>query len=430
MIKILIAVALLCAAVFLGPRLADSQGFVHIATDNYIIETSLTTAIILALVAFVVLHIVVNLLNRSIKLPRSTSNWFARRRNKKQQAILGEAFLAYEEGAYQRALGLVRKYGAKGTLPASLLFLGAKSSFKLGDLVGCRNYLDQAEQTPSGSLLACRLLRAKLNLRLGNAQAALENLDQVKKDSYTNAITSKLLSECYEQEGEYDKLIGILPQLKKLKLLNDEEYQAALLKAIKAVVATSQDSNSLVGLINKLSRSERGDAELMTPIVTKLVALGDTVNAAKYTTSLLKHSAATPLLEAIATWREAVPAVLKELTRQEKQNSVGAQTNQPLLKALANLELKEGKLSEAKEHLQQAFTLGKSPELYLLAAELNERLAQYDEATKFFALAVRDQSFAPVPVEPETKDEEPKDEAKEEAEQPAESKEETEQKSA
>ena len=137
MIKILIAVALLCAAVFLGPRLADSQGFVHIATDNYIIETSLTTAIILALVAFVVLHIVVNLLNRSIKLPRSTSNWFARRRNKKQQAILGEAFLAYEEGAYQRALGLVRKYGAKGDLPASLLFLGAKSSFKLGDLAGC-----------------------------------------------------------------------------------------------------------------------------------------------------------------------------------------------------------------------------------------------------------------------------------------------------
>ena len=194
------------------------------------------------------------------------------------------------------------------------------------------------------------------------------------------------------------------------------------------MLATSQDSNSLVGLINKLSRSERGDAELMTPIVTKLVALGDTVNAAKYTTTMLKHSAATPLLEAIASWREAVPAVLKELKRQEQQNSVGAQTNQPLLKALANLELKEGKTNEAKEHLQQAFTLGKSPELYLLAAELNERLAQYDEATKFFALAVRDQSFAPVPVEPETKQEDKAAETKEEAE--AETKTEAEQKSA
>lgn len=399
MIKILIAVALLCAAVFLGPRLADSQGFVHIATDNYIVETSLTTAIILALVAFVVLHVIVNLLNRSIKLPRSTSNWLSRRRNRKQQALLGEAFLAYEEGAYQRALGLVRKYGAKGDLPASLLFLGAKSSFKLGDLAGCRNYLDQAEQTPSGSQLACLLLRAKLNLKLGNAQAALENLEQVKKDSYTNAITTQLLSECYEQEGDYDKLLGLLPQLKKLKLVSADDYQALLLKVITAQVDKTQDSNSLVALTNNLSRSERSDAEVMTPIITKLVALGDTVNAGKFATALLKHSAATPLLEAIATWREAVPAVLKELTRQEQQNQIGASTNLPLIKALANLELKSGQLSQAKEHLKQAFTLGKGPELYLLAAELNERLAQYDEATKFFALAVRDQSFAPEAAE-------------------------------
>ena len=399
MIKILLAVALLCAAVFLGPRLADSQGFVHIATDNYIVETSLTTAIILALVAFLVLHVLINLLNRSVKLPRSTSRWFTKRRQHKQQLLLGEAFLAYEEGAYQRALGLIRKYGSKGELPASLLFLAAKSAFKLGDLVNCRTYLDQAEQSPSSSQLACHLLRAKLNLKLGNAPAALENLDQVKKDSYTNAITTKLLSECYEQEGEYDKLISLLPQIKKLKLLDDDAYQALTQRTLGALVERTQDSNTVVSLINKLSRAERADASLMTPLITKLVALGDSVNAGKYATSLLKHSGAEPLIEAIATWREAVPAVLAELTRQEKQNQVGAQTNLPLLKALANLELKADKLSEAKAHLKQAFSLGKGPELYLLAAELNERLAQYDEATKFFALAVRDQSFAPAPIE-------------------------------
>ena len=73
MIKILIAVGLLCAAVFLGPRLADSQGFVHIATEGYIIETSLTTAIIIAFVSFVVLHVLVNIINRSVSLPKSTA---------------------------------------------------------------------------------------------------------------------------------------------------------------------------------------------------------------------------------------------------------------------------------------------------------------------------------------------------------------------
>ena len=95
MIKIIIAVLLLCGAVFLGPRLADSQGFVHIATECYIIETSLTTAIILAIVSFVVLHIVVNLINRSIRLPKLTARWFVNRKAKKLQSLQNEAFLAW-----------------------------------------------------------------------------------------------------------------------------------------------------------------------------------------------------------------------------------------------------------------------------------------------------------------------------------------------
>ena len=47
MIKLIAFIVITSIAIILGPMLADSQGFVHIATNTHIVETSLTTAIVL-----------------------------------------------------------------------------------------------------------------------------------------------------------------------------------------------------------------------------------------------------------------------------------------------------------------------------------------------------------------------------------------------
>ena len=47
MMRFLIFLAVICAAVVLGPMLSDSQGFVHMVVGNYVIETSVTTAVII-----------------------------------------------------------------------------------------------------------------------------------------------------------------------------------------------------------------------------------------------------------------------------------------------------------------------------------------------------------------------------------------------
>lgn len=390
MIKILIAVALLCGAVFLGPRLADSQGFVHIATEGYIIETSLTTAIIIAFISFVVLHVLINIINRSISLPQSTARWFGHRKVKKQHNLQNEAFQAYEEGAYNRALALIKKSGSRKDLPANCLFLGAKCAFKLGDLESCRNFLDLAEQSPECSQTACKILRAKLNLKIGNYNAAIENLDGVKQDSYTQAVTTKLLYECYQLAGDEEKIAELLPTLKKLKLIDEQELQAIVLKNNSIKTEKAQSVDELVNLISSLERSERHDSAVMTPIISKLIKLGDTTHSGKYAQDILRHNVTPEFLESISRWSAAVPSVLEELTKQAQGNEIGSQTNVPLLKALANMEMKSDKLAEAKEHLKQALDVTKDRDLYVLAAELNERLDRYDEATKFFALALKD----------------------------------------
>lgn len=390
MIKILIAVGLLCAAVFLGPRLADSQGFVHIATDSYIIETSLTTAIIIAFVSFVVLHVLVNIINRSVSLPKSTARWFGNRKVKKQLNLQNEAFLAYEEGAYNRALALINKSSNRADLPANCMFLGAKCAFKLGDLESCRNFLDLAEQSKNCSESAYKILRAKLNLKIGNYNAAIENLEHVKKDSYTQAIITKLLYECYKMAGDDEKIASLLPSLKKLDLIDNDEAGSIVLNSNRSKIESAKSVEEIQSIISNLGRSARHDPTIMAPIIIKLIKLGETNISGKYALDILRHNVTPTFLESISRWSAAVPLVLEELSKQAQGNEIGSQTNVPLLKALANMEMKSDKLAEAKEHLKQALEVTKDRDLYLLAAELNERLDRYDEATKFFALALKD----------------------------------------
>ena len=399
MIKIIIAVLLLCGAVFLGPRLADSQGFVHIATECYIIETSLTTAIILAIVSFVVLHIVVNLINRSIRLPKLTARWFVNRKAKKLQILQNEAFLAFDEGAYNRALGLLKKIGPRASLPVPFLLLGAKCAFAQGDLDSCRQFLDQAESSKDTSNVACKLLRAKLNLKIGNAEAALENISSLGLDSHDASVV-KMLYNCYLSEKQFDKIKELLPTLVKLKMVDDDEASLIAQGYAQDAVQECKDEVAVDTVINSLSKSERNNAMVMAPVVTRLVALGAVDKASKLTVGLLRRSDnhQEVLLNAIATWSVAAPEVFKELSEQESNNAIGSQTNVPLLKALANLELKDGKLSEAKTHLSKALTMDKSTDLYVLAAELNERLSHFDEAAKFFALALKNKADAQLPA--------------------------------
>lgn len=380
---------MLCAAVFIGPRLADSQGFVHIATDTYIVETSLTTASIILVVSFFVLHFVLNLIMGSVKIPKITANWFSKRSSKKKIALQNEAFLAYEEGAYARSLALIKKAGSEKEVPANCLLLAAKCAFNLNDLDACRNYIDQAEKHSSTSIAACKILRAKLNIKVGNTQAAIDNLDEIKRDSYTSAISTKLLYECYTKENNFEKLHELVTSLKKHDLATKEEIEKINSKYIDYRLNKASSIDEINAVVNSLDRNLRQDPSVMGPIIRKMVELGDLNHASKYATKILAGHSTPEFLESIATWKMSVPSVLNELQKMVQNNAIGSQINVPLLKALANLELQSGQLTEAQGHLNQALEISKTPDLYLMAARVNENLKQFEDATKFFSLAVK-----------------------------------------
>lgn len=387
MIKIIIALAFLCAAIFLGPRLADSQGFVHIATNNYIIETSVTTALIIAVISFLVLHFVLNVLFSSIHLPSVMKRWFGANAAKRRLRLQNEAFVAFEEGSYARALSLLKQSGKK-RLPTHCLFLGAKCAFESDNLEACRDYLDQAERRKDTSLTACKLLRAKLNLRLDNVEAALENLESLEKDSYSSALITRLLYRCYEKEGDYAKINELLPNLKHLKLFDETTLEHITLNCLAFQLSNTKDPQEVMALVDKLSRNEKNKISFMLPVVKQLLKLNASDKATRLVSNLMKSPSpneANEIYGALAEWPEASDSLLQLLLSKSSDTNGD---NAPLLMALANLEMRSEKLEDAKSHVEKALELAPSREGYMLAAEVNKRTNNTDEANKYLSLAL------------------------------------------
>ena len=78
MLTLILVLAVLCLAVIAGPHLADHQGFVHIVAGDYVIECSLTTAVIVILVGCALLYLVLSLIAYFLSMPGGISRWLGR----------------------------------------------------------------------------------------------------------------------------------------------------------------------------------------------------------------------------------------------------------------------------------------------------------------------------------------------------------------
>lgn len=387
--KILILLIIAGAAIFVGPYLSDEQGFVHIAAGEYVIETSLTTAIILLFVAFIVFYLVLRALLNIKATPKVFGVFLNKRAQKKALNQTRQALIWYEEGAYEKALAAIKKLHRKGKATLDALFVGARSACELGQYDLTRSYLDEAQKLSKHSYLSASLIRAELNLKIGNAQAALEILDELKSSGHRGKLIAALTYECYKKQNDYQALKKLSPSLVRYNLMTKQEADAINESSIGDSLSSYGSIEQLQGLYKSLSRAEKQNSAICGPIMDKMIALGAIPQAKKICLDLLKHRQDPEILERISRWEISVPEVLKALNNLESRNLIASQVNVPLLKAIGNLQLHEGQLKEAQEHYAKALELVKSPDIYLKLASILSAQRLYDKAASCYEKALK-----------------------------------------
>jgi len=386
MIKLLIFIVFTCAAIFLGPKMADSQGFVHVATSGTIVETSLTTAIILYISSIILAIFIYSLCKKILSMPKGTIRAFRSRSNKKKLSLQDEAIICFEQGEYQNALALLKHTSSLENMSERSLLIAAQSAFYIGLYDYTRQALDEAQSRSKQAKLAANVVRAKLNYNIGNVGVALEYLDQCG-GAVKNKTIYKLYLDCYLKQNNYEKISEILKDLVKHEIINKETANTYYLRYLEDKLSKAKSSDDIDYLYKKLPKVYRKNTKILGAFVYKFISFGSVNRACEFSLELLKENVDPTFLESIANWEIAIPDVLVALKKYASKNIITTQVNLPLLKAMANLEYKSGLLQDALADYKQALSIESDAQVYLRMGVILSTLQRYPEATECYSRA-------------------------------------------
>lgn len=386
MIKLLLFVFSICLAIILGPLLADSQGFVHIATNSTIIELSLTTAIVLYVCSVIVITLICSVSKKIIAMPKGTINAFKLRAKKKKLTLEDQAIINFEQGEYEVALGLLKHTSNLKNMSERSLLIAAQSAFNIGLYDYTRQALDEAQSRSKQAKLAADVIRAKLNYNIGNSKVALEYLDGTN-GSIKNKSVYKLYLDCYLMNQDYEKVVSISKELLKFGVVTPEQNQKYFLSYVESKLREAKSVDDVELVFKKLSKADRKQTKILGAFIFEFLKFGNVNRARELSLDLLKDNLDPVFLNSIANWEIAIPDVLVALKKYANKNIITTQVNLPLLKAMANLEYKSGLLQDALADYKQALSIEIDPQVCLRIGVILTTLQQYAEATEYYSKA-------------------------------------------
>ena len=386
MIKLLTFIILTSAAVILGPMLADTQGYVHISTTSHVIETSITTAFTVYLFSLITIFIVYFVVKKIISIPKGALTAFRVRAKIKNHSIQDEAIIKFEQGEYERVLSLLEHADPIEHMTEKSLLIAAQAAFFTGNYEFTRQALNEAESRGKDARIAANIIRAKLNYKIGNVKAALEFLDKNDK-KFLNQNVLKLYYDCYNSLNDLEKLQEITPHLLKFKVIDEQQAHEIYVRQVEAKLTSTTNVDELNKVLKKLPKAEKKDPKIMGAFAYKFIRLGDANKAREIAMDILKVKPDSNFLESVSRWDIAIPDVLSLLKKYAQKNLITSQINQPLLKAIANLEFKSGLLRESLDDFNQALSISPSSDIYMKMGAICSALQNYTQANEYYSKA-------------------------------------------
>ncbi|SFS48363.1 heme biosynthesis-associated TPR protein [Succinivibrio dextrinosolvens] len=386
MIKILLLILFTCVAVFVGPMLADTQGFVHIVFGDRIIETSVNTAIVIYVLSILLLFVLYIILKKILNIPSRIKEGFKNRAFNKKLSAQDEAFIDFSQGQFEQSLGLLKHSSSLKKMSEKSLLVAAQSAFALELYDFTRKALDEAQSRGRQAKLAADILRAKLNLDIGNSKAALEYLDGMN-GAIKNKYICQLYLKCYLSTEDYKKILDNSKEFIKQKALTKEQVREYYIKYIEKEIREADSKEKLEEIYRELSREDKRNSRIMGAIIYKFLKYGNVEKANSLALDLMKEELDPAFVESIASWEVAVPDVLIFLKKYASKNVISTQVNLPLLKAMGNLEFRAGLMTDALDDYKKALAIEPSTDIYIRIGTILTNLEKVKEATDFFRKA-------------------------------------------
>lgn len=382
MIRLIVIVAVMVAGLMFGPEASGNKGYVLISLGNYTVESSVTSAVILAVLFYGALLILEWLLVRVFGLRRKTRGWFGTRRRRKANQQTVTATLAMAEGHYSQAEKLLLKGADNSDTPLLNYLSAARVAQARGDDVRRDHYLQKAQEENPKAELALTLIQTQLQIEQGQYDSALGRLESVYTLNPRHPMVLDQLRQVYLARQDWAALIDLAPTLRKVGKLTPQQEEELLQQAwCGRLEAAGGALETLRPVWQELPRKLRQDPALLASYGDRLCRLGADGEAAELWLEALRKQPSPELFARLPRLKlddyQPMLALLKKM-----QDQPGAEA------ALARIYLLAGQLDEAQRLLEQEVAKAPSPALCHALGQLMDKRRLTNKANEYYRQAL------------------------------------------
>ncbi len=381
--KLLItAIIALLASVAIALYAKDDPGYIMINYGSWTMEASLVLVISAGIVGSIILYYSIKLLGGTLKSPLRILAWRGKRQESKARMANAQGMIDLAEGNWKKAEQRLSQNAQAGELPV-LNFLGAaRAAQKLGAKDRRDHYLKMARDIAPRDSIAVSLTQAELLMANGQLGEAAESLKLLRQFSPKNETILKLLAKLYTKMGEWNKLIELLPALRKNHVLTDFDLdrleQMAHAELLKSV---SHDVSLLNSAWHRTPRRIRKQESVLLEYSHALVGHGEGHQSEELIYQVLNNH-----------WNDELCYLYGII----KGNNLGRQyknaekllrkqrTNPVLLLTLGRLALRSGDLNNAHSYLEASMHADPQPETCKELAALMEKIGEQEKAIEYY----------------------------------------------
>ena len=329
MFRILFLCLLLLAGLIAGPYLSGKQGYVLIQTANHNITMSITTLVILFVLALATIYLIEFCVSKFFRLSNRTYSWFSRRKTVKAQKQTLEGLMRMNEGDYSKAEKLIGKNAKHSAEPVLNLIKAAEAAQLRGDEFSANRYLIEATELAGSDNLLVEIARTRILLQQHKLPAARSAVDSLLELAPRNQEVLKLAVEIYLKSHAYQALDNILPQVENVGFYTNAEFEQLQHQVEDGLLDEKMNEEGVDGLLDwweHQPRKRRNDLYAKVGMIARLIDSNDHESAYELTLDAIKkmddgkHPLAHKLCQLITRLQlEDSSKLLKLLNKWSKQ---------------------------------------------------------------------------------------------------------------
>ncbi|MCG7908831.1 MAG: heme biosynthesis protein HemY [Candidatus Thiodiazotropha taylori] len=381
--RILIAAFIaLFGAVVLSLWVKQDNGYVLIGYGQWTVEGSLALFVLAAVALFVVLYMIIRSAIHVWSMPLRIAGWRQRRRVLKAQQALTRGLVELAEGRWKVAERHLTRFATQSETPLLNYLAAARAAQLQGEHERRDDYLHLAHESMPSADVAVGLTQAELQLAHQQYEQALATLMHVRSLSPKHSYVMTLLKKLYENLGEWQKLEEMLPELKRRRVINEQEFQSLERRVYgERLKQESSQLSTLVSYWQIIPKAVRQQQSMLLDYSRYMMALDAGSRVEPLIVNSIQREWSGELVDLYGQIELADPsqqlATAEGWLKQHPEDPI-------LLLTLARLSLQNKLWGKGRSYLEASIGIAPTAESYQQLGVLLERLGETDKAMQCF----------------------------------------------